>query len=153
MSAEYRFVDEWFVPLPIDRAYEILGEPLQYPSWWPEAFPAAEGDAGPPEAGKQVSVLSRGFLPYGLRWTLTTTVAERPTRIEARMTGDFVGTSTWTLTEQEGGTRAVLDFRPSVAKPLVRYLTPLLRPLFRANHAWAMRRGQEAILELAKRHG
>ena len=41
----------------------------------------------------------------------------------------------------------ILDFRPRVNKPGVRQLTPLLRPLFRSNHAWAMRRGQERLIE------
>jgi len=150
MAAEYRFVDEWLVPMPIERAYNVLGDPLRYPDWWPEAFPEAEGDPGPPEVGKRVSVVSRGFLPYRLRWTLTTVAVERPTRIEAAMSGDFVGTSAWALSEADGGTRAVLDFRPAVTKPLVRNLTPFLRPLFRANHVWAMRRGQDGIRRLAE---
>ena len=41
-----------------------------------------------------------------------------------------------------------LDWRPRVAKPIVRRFTPVLRPLFESNHDWAMRRGQERILEL-----
>jgi uncharacterized protein YndB with AHSA1/START domain len=149
MSAEYQFVDTWQVPMPIEEVYELLGDPLRYPEWWPEAFPAAEGDPGPPKPGNRVDILSKGFLPYRLRWTLTCVAVERPTRIHAEMTGDFVGTSTWTLTEADGGTRAVLDFRPSVAKRGVRELTPVLRPLFRANHRWAMARGQEAVRRLA----
>jgi hypothetical protein len=149
MGAAYRFVDEWFVPLPTEQAYEILGDPLRYPEWWPEAFPQTSGDPGPPKPGNRTDVLSKGFLPYRLRWTLTCVSVERPHRIDAEMTGDFVGTSGWTLTEVDGGTRAVLDFRPSVSKPLVRNLSPLLGPLFRANHRWAMRRGQEAIRRLA----
>jgi uncharacterized protein YndB with AHSA1/START domain len=149
MSAEYQFVDTWDVPLPIEEAYDLLGDPLRYPEWWPEAFPAAEGDPGPPTPGNRVDVVSRGFLPYTLRWTLTCVEVERPTRIDARMDGDFVGTSTWTLTEVDGGTtRAVLDFRPSVTKRGVRELSPLLRPLFRANHRWAMARGQDAVRKL-----
>jgi hypothetical protein len=37
-----------------------------------------------------------------------------------------------------------------VRKPLVRHLTPVLRPLFALNHRWAMRRGQASIVaELA----
>jgi len=152
VAAEYRFVDEWLVPMPIEQAYEILGDPLRYPEWWPEAFPQASGDPGPPKPGNRTEVLSKGFLPYRLRWTLTCTSVERPHKIDAEMTGDFVGTSAWTLSETEdGGTRAVLDFRPAVAKPLVRNLSPLLRPLFRANHRWAMARGQEAINRLASR--
>ena len=149
VAPEYRFVDEWFVPLPIEEAYEILGDPLRYPDWWPQAFPQATGDPGPPKPGNRVDVVSRGFLPYRLHWTLTCVSVNRPTTIDAEMTGDFVGTSAWRLTEVDGGTRAVLDFRPTVAKPLVRNLSPLLRPLFRANHRWAMARGEEAIRRLA----
>ena len=62
------------------------------------------------------------------------------------LSGDFEGTGTWLLDEKEGGTEALLDWRPSVEKPLIKYLTPLLRPLFRANHTWTMRRGQEHIV-------
>ncbi len=151
MLAQYRFVDEWHVPMPIERTYELLGDPLGYPEWWPEAFPKAEGDPGPPKPGNRVAVVSKGFLPYRLRWTLTCVAVERPTRIDAEMSGDFVGTSSWALSEEDGGTKAVLDFRPAVAKPLVRILTPVLRPLFAANHRWAMERGQEAIRRLAER--
>jgi hypothetical protein len=149
MAAEYRFVDEWFVPMQIEQAYDVLGDPLRYPEWWPEAFPQASGDPGPPKPGNRVAVVSRGFLPYRLRWTLTCVAVDRPHTIDAEMSGDFVGTSSWTFAEVDGGTRAVLDFRPAVAKPLVRRLSLLLRPLFRANHRWAMARGQEAIRRLA----
>lgn len=149
MSAEYRFTDEWMVHLPVERVYEIVGEPLRYPAWWGDVFLAADGDAGPPEPGKRTSVVSRGLLPYRLRWALTCTAAEPPLRIESALSGDFDGTGTWLLEEHADGTRARLEFRPTVNKRGVRELTPILRPVFRANHSWAMRRGQEAIRRLA----
>lgn len=150
MSAEYRFLDEWQVPLPIGRVYELVGEPLRYPEWWGAVFLAAEGGGGLPEPGKATSVVARGFLPYRLRFTITCTAAVRPTRIESALSGDFDGTGTWLLEEApDGGTRAQLDWRPVVNKPFVRQLTPVLRPLFRANHNWTMRRGDEAIHRLA----
>lgn len=71
--------------------------------------------------------------------------AERPARILIRLSGDFDGTGEWRLAETPDGTEAVLDWRPRVNKPLIRRLTPLLRPLFRANHVWAMRRGERQI--------
>jgi uncharacterized protein YndB with AHSA1/START domain len=149
MKPEYRFVDEWHVPLPIDEVYDLVGEPKRYPEWWSSVFLAAEGPGGPPEPGKATHVTARGFLPYRLRFTLTCTAVERPRRIESVLSGDFEGTGTWLLEEHDGGTRAQLDWRPVVAKPLVRRLTPVLRPLFRANHNWTMRRGDEAIQRLA----
>ncbi|HEX3454064.1 MAG TPA: hypothetical protein VHS03_05525 [Gaiellaceae bacterium] len=37
-------------------------------------------------------------------------------------------------------------------KSLVKYLTPVLRPLFRSNHTWTMKRGEKHIADhLAKR--
>ena len=66
--------------------------------------------------------------------------------------GDFDGTGTWTLESQpDGTTLATLDWRPTVVMPLVRRLTPALRPLFRANHAAVMRWGQERVGEEAAR--
>lgn len=149
MAPEYSSLDEWQVSLPIERVYELVGEPLRYPEWWGDVFLAAEGDGGPPAPGKATHVVARGFLPYRLRFTLTCTGVEPPDRIESRLSGDFEGTGTWLLEERDGGTRAQLDWRPVVAKSLVRRLTPLLRPLFRANHNWTMRRGDAAIWRLA----
>jgi hypothetical protein len=65
----------------------------------------------------------------------------------SRLSGDFEGTGEWRLREEHGATLAELDWRPVVAKPFVRQLTPVLRLLFRANHNWTMRRGQQRILE------
>ena len=79
-----------------------------------------------------------------MRFTLTPVEAERPYRIHSRLDGDFEGTGTWLISEEKGGTKALLDWRPSVNKAGVRQLTPVLRPLFRANHAWTMRRGLAA---------
>jgi hypothetical protein len=73
--------------------------------------------------------------------------AERPRRILSRLSKDFDGTGEWTLEETTNGTTATLDWRPSVNQALIRYLTPALRPLFRSNHNWAMRRGERQIRE------
>ena len=44
------------------------------------------------------------------------------------------------------------DWRVSASKPLLRWLTWLLRPVFAANHRWAMARGEESLrLELRRR--
>ena len=150
---EYRFLDHWFVPAPIGEVYDVLGHVKGYPDWWGDSFLSVEGDDGEPYPGRRVSLLTRGYLPYRLRWSLTCTVAERPTRIGSALEGDFVGTGTWILEEAPGGTNVALDWRPRVAKPFVRSFTPMLRPLFGSNHRWAMERGQEHILELfASRH-
>jgi len=92
--------------------------------------------------------VTRGLLPYRLRWELVCVEARGPRVLVSRIQGDFVGVGIWTLTPVEGGTRAVLEWRVDVRKRLIRHLTPLLRPLFAWNHRWAMRRGEERIVAL-----
>lgn len=153
MPAEYRFLDQWVVPHAIDAVYAVVGDPLSYPQWWSDVFLSAEGDGGPPRAGNRTRVVARGFLPYRLRFSLETTAAERPTRIHSRLVGDFEGSGEWRLHDEGGTTICELDWRPIVNEAGVRQLTPILRPLFRANHNWTMKRGQQHILErLQDRH-
>jgi uncharacterized protein YndB with AHSA1/START domain len=147
MAAAYRFLDHWVVPHPVERVFDVVGDPLAYPEWWVDVFLAADGDAGPPAPGNRTTVLARGFLPYRLRFTLETTEVDRPTRIRSRLVGDFEGSGEWRLHVDGANTICELDWRPIVNKAGVKQLTPILRPLFRANHNWTMRRGQERILE------
>jgi uncharacterized protein YndB with AHSA1/START domain len=146
MAAAYEFLDRWVVPQPIEAVYAAVGDPLDYPLWWSDVFVEANGDSGPPAIGNKVSVVARGFLPYKLRFTLQTIEVEEPTRLKSVLRGDFEGTGEWRLHEEDGNTISELDWRPIVNKSFVKSLTPVLRPLFRSNHNWTMKRGQERIL-------
>ena len=153
MAAEYQFVDRWFVPAAIENVYDVIGDQLAYPRWWGDVFLAVEGDEGPPRAGRHASVVAKGFLPYKLHFDADVVEAERPRLIRMALSGDFRGGGAWTFEEAEGGTRATLDWRPIVEKPIVKHLTPVLRPLFASNHYWTMRRGQEHIVEYLREGG
>lgn len=146
MPAAYRFLDRWIVPYELESVFDVVGDPLAYPEWWTSVFLSAEGDAGPPRAGNRTTVVARGFLPYRLRFTLETTEVERPSRVSSKLVGDFEGTGEWRLRKEGTGTICELDWRPVVNKAGVKQLTPLLRPLFRANHDWTMRQGQRLVL-------
>lgn len=151
MAADYVFLDRWTIPAPIDVAYRVVGDVQEYHRWW-RGFVASDGDAWPPEPGKRSSVAVRSFLPYTVHLGLECLDAIAPYRIHSQLSGDFDGTGTWTLESQpDGTTLATLDWRPTVVMPLVRRLTPALRPLFRANHAAVMRWGQERVGEEAAR--
>ena len=153
MGAEYRFLDEWRLPADVERVYDLISRPLEYPRWWGQVFVAADGDGGEAAPGKKVTVKARGFLPYYLRFSLTCLETDRPYRIHSRLDGDFEGTGTWLLQADEAGTHVQLDWRPSVNKAGVKQLSPVLRPLFRANHTWTMRRGEESALRVLDADG
>jgi uncharacterized protein YndB with AHSA1/START domain len=147
MPAAYRFLDRWHVPAPIDRVYETIGDVTGYERWWTDFVIEVTGDEGEPRAGKRNELVVKAYLPYRVHFGLEVLEAEPPHRIASRISGDFDGTGEWRLTETADGAEAVLDWRPQVNKPLIRYLTPVLRPLFRSNHAWAMRRGERQICD------
>jgi hypothetical protein len=67
-------------------------------------------------------------------------------------TGDFAGRGVWTFVQEGPWVRLTYDWRVRAGKPLLRYLSFLLKPIFSANHRWAMAQGEKSLrLELARR--
>jgi uncharacterized protein YndB with AHSA1/START domain len=151
MAAQYQFVDQWTVAVPLEQVYDVVGNTLDYPSWWGDVFISVEGDDGPPRPGRQATIVSRGFLPYRLRWQAQIVEANAPHGFSFTMTGDFVGEGSWTFAEANGVVEATFDFRPRVEKAGVKQLTPVLRPVFRWNHSWAMTRGELGLRQVLAR--
>ena len=66
--------------------------------------------------------------------------------------GDFDGRGEWTFEQDGRFVDITYGWRLRAEKPLLRSLSSLLKPLFEANHRWAMARGEESLaLELARR--
>ena len=102
--------------------------------------------------GRYIELDTKGWLPYTLRWRFRVTESRAPHGFSLVADGDFVGTGVWTL-EQDGDYADVTyDWRIAADKPLLKYGTPVFRPIFAANHRWAMARGLESLeLELRRR--
>lgn len=147
---KYHFEDHWNVPFPIERVWEVLSRPCKFPLWWEGVYLSVQSldDASEPRVGARVAAVARGWLPYKLRFTIETTKLEQPYVIGFRATGDFeTDESRWILKPEGSGTHVILDWNPIVEKPVVRLLSPLLKPVFRWNHNWTMVRGQRQIVE------
>jgi hypothetical protein len=102
--------------------------------------------------GRVIGLYTKGWLPYTLRWTFRITESRGDAGFALVADGDFVGTGVWTLEQHGEMVDVQYDWRIRADKPLLRYGTLLLRPIFGANHRWAMARGEESIkLELLRR--
>ena len=149
-SREYVFVDEWDVAAPREAVYRAISDGRTYPQWWKPVYIAVDAD-GEPEVGKQSRQRFKGRLPYRLNTRSTITRLEPPEVIEADVDGDLRGHGKWTLTElEDGGTHVRFDWQVFADKPLLRVLTPVLRPAFRWNHAWAIARAREGLEPFAR---
>lgn len=150
MAREYVFVDEWDVAAPAEPVFDALADATTYPEWWTPVYIDTQTD-GPPGVGRVSQQHFKGRLPYHLHTRSTITRYERPTAVAAEVDGDLRGSGLWTLTPHDGGTHVRFDWRVHADKSLLRVLTPLLRPLFRWNHAWAIARAREGLEPFARR--
>jgi hypothetical protein len=161
-SNRYHLVTRWSLPAtPAELAEILFRDPEDIARWWPSVYLRARlleaGDAN--GVGARVDLYTKGFLPYTLRWRFRVTEADLPGYLRLDAEGDFVGRGIWRLRAVDAGdgprsplTEVEYDWAIRADKGLLRTLSPVLRPVFNANHAWAMRQGERSIrLELARR--
>ena len=154
-SNEYHFITRWRVQGTSDEVYDLISHPLDYPRWWPSVYLQTQEVAPGDErgVGRRIRLHTKGWLPYTLRWESCSTESARPQRLAIRATGDFDGRGIWTLAQDGEFVNITFDWKLTADKPLLRYLSFLLKPVFSANHRWAMACGLESLqLELARRH-
>ena len=148
---EYLFVDEWDVAAPPEAVFDALADARTYPTWWTPVYIDVDAD-GPPVLGKVSRQHFKGRLPYHLHTQSTITRLEPPHVVQGDVEGDLRGRGTWTLTPSPGGTHVRFDWQVFADRPLLRALTPVLRPAFRWNHAWAIKRAMEGLEPYAQRY-
>ncbi len=149
MPGEYVFIDEWNVHAPIQSVFDALADARSYPDWWKPVYIDVESD-GPPAVGRRSLEYFKGRLPYRLRITSEIVRLEAPHEFEIVVTVDLSGRGVWTLTELGDVVHVRFDWRVNADRPLLRLLTPVLRPLFRANHSYAIGRAKVGLEPYAK---
>jgi mannose-6-phosphate isomerase-like protein (cupin superfamily)/uncharacterized protein YndB with AHSA1/START domain len=148
-AREYAFVDEWDVAAPPAAVFAALSDAGSYPEWWRPVYLDVES-GGAPAVGTSSRQHFKGRLPYHLRTRSTITRLEPPHVLEADVEGDLRGHGRWTLTPAGPGTHVRFDWTVHADRALLRLLSPLLRPAFRWNHAWAIARAREGLEPYAR---
>jgi hypothetical protein len=153
-SNDYHFVTTWRVQATSGEVADVLRDPLDLVRWWPAVYLSAEEIEPPDDRGlhQRVRLHTKGWLPYTLWWDLVVTSSRYPEHFAIEASGDFVGRGVWTITQDGAYVNAMYEWTVRAEKPLVRMLSPVVRPLLEANHRWAMRQGEESLkLELLRR--
>ncbi len=146
MSNQYRFITRWRVQATPEEVFAVISQPFEYPRWWPSVYLAAT-DAGP----GRVRLLTRGWLPYTLKWEARTVLSREPNLLSVEATGDLTGRGIWSIVEDGAFADITFDWKVAAKHPLIEKLSFLLRPAFEANHRWAMAQGLNSLeLELRR---
>ncbi len=144
----------WRVGGTCGEVADVLGDPLLLPRWWPSVYLEVD-ELQKPDVhgiGRRVALVTKGWLPYTLKWEFEVVDFRYPNGFTIEAVGDFVGRGEWTFTQDGAFVDIVYDWRVRVEKPLLKWCSPVLKPVFEANHRWAMARGEESLrLELLRR--
>jgi hypothetical protein len=152
---EYHFITHWRVRGTVEEVTEIIGNARDLARWWPSVYLDVQEiePGGEDGVGKVIDLYTKGWLPYTLRWQFRVTEVRRGQRVRLEASGDFVGRGIWTFEPDGEWVNITYDWKIRAEKPLLRSLSFLLKPIFAANHYWAMEKGEESLqLELARRH-
>ena len=150
----YHFVTTWEVESTLEEVSGVLSNGADLPRWWPSVYLDVdilkEGDER--GVGTEVELFTKGWLPYTLRWQFTVTKSNHPYGFEIDAKGDFVGKGIWIFDEVENMVRITYDWEIEAEKFFLKYFSFIMRPIFKANHHWAMRKGMISLkIELLRR--
>jgi hypothetical protein len=155
-STKYNFLTIWKVQASCEEIYKLLEDVESLTEWWPSVYlDLMVREKGQPGGiGKLVELYTKGWLPYALRWKFRVTQTNFPSGFALEALGDFVGTGIWNFCQEGEYCVISYDWRISAEKPLLKKFSWILKPVFAANHHWAMRKGLESLLlELRRRRG
>jgi hypothetical protein len=150
----YHFITTWRVRGAIEEVFAIISDGPGLVRWWPSVYLDVKQLAAGEESGvgKVVSLFTKGWLPYTLRWQFRVTEVNTPHGFTLEAWGDFIGRGIWTLTQDGEWANVTYDWKVEAEKPLLKYFSFIMKPIFSANHHWAMAKGEESLkIELARR--
>ncbi|GGJ37508.1 polyketide cyclase [Deinococcus roseus] len=150
----YHFVTHWRVKSSCQEISEVLADAEGLARWWPSVYLQVKvlKEGAQNGVGKEVELYTKGWLPYTLRWSFVVTEVNVPYGFALKAQGDFVGRGIWTFKQDGDCVNITYDWSIVAEKPLLKYLSFLMKPIFRWNHGWAMQKGFESLeLELRRR--
>lgn len=144
----FRFEESWEIPgASVDEVYDVLAQGELLPLWWTGVYLEAEklSPPGAPKVGDRLRVKARGALPYHLNFIIEAAELAPGKRVAVKTLGDFEGRWSAQLTPSVNGAHVDLVWEVTVLRPILRYLSPILRPAFAWNHRWTTPRGEAGL--------
>lgn len=138
----FDLVSHWRLAASVDRVWAALAAPEGWPLWWPNVRAVRTLRAGGTDGlGSVRRIEWAGALPYRVVIEVEAVEALRHERLRGRSRGDLQGEGIWLLRGEGEVTDVTYVWRVQLQRPWMRWLAPLLAPLFRWNHDRVMQQG------------
>jgi hypothetical protein len=147
-SNVFRFDESWEIPgaTPAE-VFDVLSDAELLPVWWGDVYkevvPIDKNGKG--KVGSRAKARARGALPYELNFIVEAVEMEPGRAVGVKTIGDFDGLWRAELSPRDGGTHVKLTWVVTVERPILKFLSPLLRPAFAWNHRWTTPRGEAGL--------
>lgn len=135
-------ISHWRLAAPAERVWAALADPEGWPIWWPNVRSVRCLRYGNENGSGSLRRIEWATALFG-RVVIDVEAIEtqRPERLRGRLTGALRGDGIWLLRAEAGFTDVTAVWRIELVNPWMRWLAPLLAPLFRWSHAGVMRAG------------
>jgi Polyketide cyclase / dehydrase and lipid transport len=145
-AGDFSLTTTWRLAVPLQRVWAAIEDAGNWPAWWPYVTGVTLLEPGNGTGlGSARRFHWRTALPYTLSFEARVVALRAPFAIDAQVSGDLTGMGRWRLSRAAGMTLARYHWEVSAAKPWMRRLAPLARPLFEWNHRRVMQKGGEGL--------
>jgi hypothetical protein len=143
--AEYRFVTHWRFDAPLERVWAELDAPERYPQWWPSMRVYRDLTPGIHGVGARAERVTKGVLPYSLRYVTTVTRYEPLQEMAYDAEGDLTGSGRMVLEAIGRQTHVTIYWNVATVGFWLNLVAPLLKPVLAWNHNWVMAQGERSL--------
>ena len=143
---QYSFETIWQVKAPLQKVWQVIYEQEKWPDWWKGVISVEtlqEGDET--DLGKKVRYIWRSFLPYKLTFDMEACNIQEPFILEGIAYGELEGEGKWSFLEEHGVTTLQYNWNVNTTKKWMNNFAPVLKPLFKWNHDFVMKRGAKGL--------
>jgi len=147
-SNVFRFDEAWEIPgFSPAEVWAVLSDAELLPVWWGDVYKEVVplDAARKRQIGSKARARARGALPYELNFVVEAVELEPAKTVGVRTHGDFDGLWRAELAPKGDGTHVTLTWVVTVERPILKLLSPLLRPAFAWNHRWTTPRGEAGL--------
>lgn len=142
----YSFITTWKIRAPLHQVWDVLYNQEDWPSWWKGVIRVEllqNGDAN--SIGKKMRYTWKSFLPYSLRFDMTSSSVIPYSFIEGNAAGELEGIGRWYFEQHNDITVITYTWDVNTTKKWMNTLAPLLKHIFKWNHDVVMRWGAEGL--------
>lgn len=143
---EYHFVSNWQLKTPLDSAWNVIVNSLEWHQWWRSMENVTTiKEGGKDSIGNIRRYTIKSPVGYKLRFDLLLTRYELHSQLEGTATGDLVGKGSWHFQQVKDITYITCRWDVKTTKGWMNTFRWALAPILKWNHALVMKKGAKGL--------